>query len=136
MSTSLSRRASRCLLSGSFLRYDNCFLCHDEHLRWDNDFACRENQNSNIQHFLFSSILPSFCLIFIQNLQNTSKWGIREFFRDIGVNLALKLYKTHEKYTKNANKINMYQTPSNLAFCLSPSKRLTQNNTKIENDMN
>ena len=41
---------------------------------------------------------------------------------DIGVKLALKLYKTHEKYAKNSNKIHTYQTPQNFVFCLSSSK--------------
>ena len=29
------------------------------------------------------------------------------FFRDISVNLALRLYKTHEKYAKNAMKLTL-----------------------------
>ena len=68
-------------------------------------------QSTTAQQLHFSliyAICPSLYLVFIQNLQNTIKLGIRSFFSDISVNLALKLYKTREKYTKNANKIQTY----------------------------
>ena len=50
-----------------------------------------------------------FAWFFLLNLQNISKWRIRAFLRDIGVNIALKLYKKYEKHTINANKIHTYQ---------------------------
>ena len=86
-------------------RLDKESLCRSEHLFRDEGGArCDE-----LVKVVFSSVFPLLCLVFIQNLENTSKWGIREFFRDIDVNLALKLYKTLEKYAKNANKIHTCQ---------------------------
>ena len=80
-------------------------LCRSEHLCRDEGGARRDEHVKVV----FSLVFTLLCLVFIQNLKNTSKWGIRSFFRDIGVNLELKLYKTLEKYAKNANKIHTYQ---------------------------
>ena len=70
----------------------------------------------------FSAISSSLCSVLAQKLQNTIKRGIRPFFSNNSVNLALKVYKTCEKHTTNVNKIHTYHTLTQL--CLYPTLTL------------
>ena len=101
------------------------FLHSGKLLRRNEHIPSLQRTSVTDQQISLLRLFQFLCSIFLQILQSINKWGIRAFLRDIGVNLAFKLHKTHENNTKNANKIHTYQTPPNLTFFLSSSKETT-----------